>query len=94
MYKLRLFIAGTESPTSKRAIEDVKTLFEKYLSDLYSFSIIDVLDNPDISRKQNIFATPVLIRSYKNHDRRVFGNLSNPKKVLEKLGIVLTIRKR
>jgi circadian clock protein KaiB len=93
MYKFILFIAGFNSPTSQRAVNDVKNFLDKYMTELYSFSIIDIVDDTKCARSRKIFATPVFIKTSPGPERRVFGTFSDSEKVLENLGIDLTNKK-
>jgi circadian clock protein KaiB len=82
---LRLYIART-SATAQRA--------EKQFADLralikpeWKAEIVDVLERPELAEKAGILATPTLSCEQPESSRRVVGDLSDAKRVLEFLGI-------
>jgi circadian clock protein KaiB len=86
-YFLKMFVAG-HTPTSVRAIHNVKKLLENDLHGACDLQIIDVLKNPQQARDYEILATPTLIRMLPPPPKRVIGDLSDRRKVL--LGLDLT----
>lgn len=93
MFKFQLFIAGFSSETSQVAINNVKNFLKKNIPDEYSFSIIDVIDDPECARSKCIYATPVLVKTRPKPESRIFGSLKDKEKVFEALGIGLTNEK-
>jgi circadian clock protein KaiB len=82
---LRLYIAG-KSATSQRAEQNLVQL-RRLLEPDCRIEIVDVLTNPALAEQAGILATPTL--SYEHHERprRIIGDLSDTKRVLEFLGI-------
>ncbi|MBI2738775.1 MAG: circadian clock protein KaiB [Rhodospirillales bacterium] len=82
---LRLYIAGN-SPSSRRAEQNVMHL-RKHLAAAPTVEIIDVLVRPDLAEQAGVLATPTL--SYENsvRPRRIVGDLSDTRRVLEFLGL-------
>jgi circadian clock protein KaiB len=85
-HQLRLFITGA-SPNSIRAVDNIKAFCEKYLKDNYQLEIIDVYQQPAIAEKEQIIALPLLIKSSGGIDRRLIGDMSDIKKLLESFKI-------
>jgi circadian clock protein KaiB len=86
VYTLRLFITGA-SPNSVRAITNTKKLCEKYLPGRYELEIIDVYQQPAIAEQEQLIAIPMLIRKFPLPERRLIGDMSDPKRVLTGLEV-------
>lgn len=82
---LRLYIAGS-SASSRRAERNLAHL-RKFMRDKWEIEIIDVLQKPELAEKAGILATPTLSFDYAPRPRRIVGDLSDTKRVLEFLGI-------
>jgi circadian clock protein KaiB len=85
-YILRLFISGA-TPNSSRAITNIQKILETYLQGRYTLNIIDVRQETAVAQKEQIIALPLLIIKNPLPERRLIGDMSNTKKVLEGLGI-------
>jgi circadian clock protein KaiB len=83
---LRLYIAGP-SASSRRAQQNLVHLQRALKLDQSQIEIIDVVAKPQLAEQAGILATPTL--SYENpvRPRRIVGDLSDTKRVLEFLGI-------
>lgn len=85
-FLLRLYIAG-KSPSSQRAESNLIAL-RCLIGPEWKIEIVDVLTKPELAEESGILATPTL--SYEHPERRprrVIGDLSDAKRVLEFLGI-------
>lgn len=80
-YILKLYITGA-TPSSERALANLRHLCEEELDEKYEIVVIDVLENPQLAEDDKILATPTLIKSLPPPLRRVIGDLSNNEKVL------------
>jgi circadian clock protein KaiB len=80
-YILRLYVTGT-TPSSKRAIANLKKLCAEELDAKYEIKVIDVLEFPQLAEDDRILATPTLIKALPPPLRRVIGDLSDNEKVL------------
>ncbi len=89
---LRLFVTGN-SQRSLRAIEAVRELCNEFLAGA-RVEIIDVLENPDRAETEKILATPTLIRQVPGPPRRLVGDLCEPQRVMQLLGLKEHIRAR
>ena len=86
VYQLSLFITGA-SPNSVRAINNIKSICEEYLSGKYELKIIDVYQLPEVAQREQIIALPTLIKRGPAPERRLVGDMSDTNKVLRGLGI-------
>jgi circadian clock protein KaiB len=84
---LRLYIAGT-SANARRAERQLVELKALIKADL-KIEVIDVLERPELAEKAGILATPTLAYEHSERPRRIVGDLSDTKRVLEFLGIEL-----
>lgn len=85
-YILRLYISGA-SPNSVRAVNNIKSICEKYLKDNYELEIIDVYQQPIVAQHEQIIALPLLIKLQPFPVRRLIGNMSDSEKVLKGLDL-------
>jgi circadian clock protein KaiB len=83
---LQLYITGA-SQNSLRAVANLKIICEKYLGINYELEIIDVYQQPEIAKHEQLIALPLLIKKYPFPEKRLVGDLSDTKKVLEGLGL-------
>jgi circadian clock protein KaiB len=82
-----LYITGA-SPNSSRAVANIKKIFDRYIRGQYELSIIDVYQQPQITKDVNIVALPLLIRLMPVPERRLIGDMSDEDKVIRSLGLV------
>jgi circadian clock protein KaiB len=75
-YVLRLFVAGA-TDRSRHAVLRVRQLCEAELKDNYRLEVIDIYQQPELARDNQIVATPTLIKALPRPVRRFIGNLSN-----------------
>jgi len=88
-YVLRLYVVGM-TPTSTRAITNIKAICEEHLRGRYDLEVIDVYQQPQLAHGEQILAVPALVKKLPLPLRTLVGDLSNVKRVL--LG--LDLRKR
>lgn len=86
-YILRLFIVGT-STISVRAIQNLQRICEEYLDGNYQLEIIDAHQQPLLVMQDDVTAIPMLIKKSPGRKRRLVGDMSNTKKVLNGLGVM------
>jgi circadian clock protein KaiB len=85
-YILRLYVTGM-TPKSTRAIANVQKLCEEYLEGCYELKVIDIYQQPQLAKGEQIIATPTLIRKLPLPLRRLIGDMSDKERFL--LGIDL-----
>lgn len=87
-YHLRLYIAGT-NPNSFRAIENVRLLCGEVLSGRVALEVVDLYQQPKLAKRDHIIAVPALIKILPRPRRVFIGDLSDRKRLLLGLGIVI-----
>lgn len=73
---LRLYVAGATA-RSRQALRRVYQLCEAEMKDNYELEVIDVYQQPELARKNQIVATPTLVKEYPQPMRRFIGSLLN-----------------
>ena len=86
VYKLRLYVAG-QTPKSIRAFANLKVLCEEHLKGRYRIEVIDLMENPQLARGDQIVAVPTLIRKLPQPVRKIIGDLSDSMRVLVGLDV-------
>lgn len=79
---LKLYVAG-RSPRSQRAVSYLEALCARELAGEAELQVIDVLRHPELAEEARIFATPTLVKESPAPQRRLVGDLSETKVVLE-----------
>jgi circadian clock protein KaiB len=90
-YDLALFVSGA-SDLSAKAIADARGLCDTHLSGRSHLSVIDVRDDPAAVLSSQVLATPTIVRRMPVPVRKLVGDLSDPDKVLQALGIPAAAR--
>ena len=75
-YVLRLFVAGATA-RSRQAVLRVRQLGEAELKGNCTLEVIDIYQQPNLARDNQIVATPTLVKESPPPVRRLIGNLSN-----------------
>jgi len=78
---LRLYVAG-QTPKSLTAFSNLKKICAEHLHNKYRIDVIDLLENPQLGRGDQILAVPTLVRNLPEPVRKIIGDLSNTEKVL------------
>jgi circadian clock protein KaiB len=80
-YVLRLYVSGS-TLKSALAVENIKRICEQHLKNRYDLEVIDIYQQPNLARDEQIVAVPTLIKRLPSPMRRLIGDLSNLKRVL------------
>jgi circadian clock protein KaiB len=83
---LRLFVTGS-TPRSIRAITNLRAICEEHLAGRYSLEVVDLYQNPELAKENNLVAAPTLIKTLPDPIRRVIGDMSDEDQVLLGLDI-------
>ena len=81
LWQLRLYVAG-QTPRSLAAFSNLKKICENHLRGGYSIEVIDLLEQPHLSKGDQILAIPTLVRKLPQPMRKIIGDLSNTERVL------------
>jgi len=86
-YLLRLYITGM-TPRSSRAVDNLRTICAEHLEGRYDLEIIDIYQQPALTKDEQIIAAPTLIKMLPLPMRRLIGDLSNRQRVLLGLDLI------
>jgi circadian clock protein KaiB len=81
IWELRLYVAG-QTTKSLAAFANLKAICEEHLAGKYRIEVIDLMENPQLARGDQILAIPTLVRSLPSPMRKIIGDLSNTERVL------------
>ena len=80
-WDLRLYIAG-RSPKCVAAFTNLKKLCEDHLAGQYRIEVIDLVENTQLAKSDQILAIPTLVRKLPEPIKKIIGDLSNTERVL------------
>ena len=80
-YVLRLYVTGM-TPKSTRAIANVQKLCEKHLAGRFELKVIDIYQQPQLAKGEQIIASPTLIKKLPLPLRRLIGDMSDTERFL------------
>jgi len=85
-FVLRLYVSGL-SARSRQAIENIRRLCEVHLPGRHELQIIDIYQQPELAKEQQLIAAPTLIKRLPLPLRRLVGDMHDPARVLVMLGV-------
>ena len=80
-YVLKLYVTG-QTKNSRNAINNLQKICEEHLHGRYRIEIIDLLENPQLAKEDQILAVPTLIKKLPASVGKIIGDLSNTERVL------------
>ena len=86
-YVLRLFVTGITA-RSVRAVMNLQTICNQHLRGRYDLEIVDIYQQPELAKGEQIIAAPTLIKKLPLPMRRIIGDMSNRESVLLGLDVV------
>jgi circadian clock protein KaiB len=86
VWNLRLYVAG-QTPKSIEAFANLKEICETHLKGKYRIEVIDLVENPELAKNDQILAIPTLVRKLPEPMKKIIGTLANEEKVLVGLEI-------
>jgi circadian clock protein KaiB len=81
IWQLRLYVAG-QTPKSLTAFANLEKICEDHLKGRYRIEVVDLLEQPALSRGDQILAIPTLVRKLPQPVRKIIGDLSDTERVL------------
>jgi circadian clock protein KaiB len=90
-FDLRLYVAG-QTPKAVRAFANLRKICDEHLAGRYRIEVIDLLEDPQLGRGDQILALPTLVRRLPTPIKKIIGDLSNTERVL--VGLDLRPRNR
>ncbi len=85
-YVLRLYVTGI-TPTSARAVENIRKICSENLEGRYELEIIDIYQQPIYARNGQIVAAPTLVKELPLPLRKFIGDMSDTEKLLAGLDL-------
>ena len=80
-WQLRLYVAG-QTPKCLTAFANLKRICEDHLGGDYDIELVDLLQQPQLAKGDQILAIPTLVRKLPEPVRKIIGDLSNTERVL------------
>jgi circadian clock protein KaiB len=88
-YLLRLYVSRS-TLKAKVAVENIQRVCEEHLKGRYDLEVIDIHDQANLARDEQIVAVPTLIKRLPLPLQRLVGDMSDLDRVL--LGLDLRVR--
>ena len=85
-YVLRLYVTGM-TPKSIIAIENIRKICEENLQGRYELEVIDIYQQPEYAKKEQLLAAPTLIKKLPLPLRKFIGDMSDKDKILVGLNL-------
>ena len=89
--RLRLYVAGATT-RSRNAVVRIRNLCENELAGRCDLKVIDIYQQPQLARLNQIVATPTLIKEMPRPVRRYIGNLADMSDLLSGLDLELKLK--
>ena len=81
LWQLRLYVTG-QTPKSLTAFSNLNKICEDHLKGRYSIEVVDLVEQPQLSKGDQILALPTLVRKLPQPMRKIIGDLSDTERVL------------
>ncbi len=86
-YVLQLFIVDM-TPKSRLALDNINGICEDMLRGRCELQVVDIYEQPELARSEELVATPTLIKRLPLPKRRIIGTMSDTERTLAALDIV------
>jgi circadian clock protein KaiB len=83
---LRLYVSAA-APMSARAVVNTRAFCEEHLRGRYQLEILSIAEHVEQAASDEIIAAPTLVRIWPLPVRRFIGDMSNPARLLDGLGL-------
>ena len=80
-YVLLLYVTGM-TPKSTQAIANVQKLCEEHLAGCHELKVVDIYQQPNLAKGEQIIATPTLIKKLPQPLRKLIGDMSDTERFL------------
>lgn len=88
-YRFKIYLVE-KSPGSQDLINRITSLFNRKLRNNYSLEIIDIIKNPEVAVKNDILASPTLLKEHPLPSQRIIGNIKDEKTLITMLNLANT----
>ena len=75
-WQLRLYVTG-QTPKSLTAFSNLKKFCESHLKGRYRITVIDLVEQPQLAKGDQILAIPTVVRKLPKPVRTIIGTLSD-----------------
>jgi circadian clock protein KaiB len=86
-YVLRLYVTGM-APKSLRAVENIRKICEENLQGRCELEVIDIYQQPEYAKSEEILAVPMLIKKLPLPLRKFVGDMSDKERILVGLDLL------
>jgi circadian clock protein KaiB len=80
-FLFRLYVAGG-STRSRVAITNIRKICDEYLEGRYELDVIDVYQQPSVTRTAEVIVLPTLIKEMPFPPKRFVGDMSNTERIV------------
>jgi circadian clock protein KaiB len=87
-FVLRLYVSGLTA-RSRQAIENIRRLCEQHLAGRHELQIIDIYQQPELAKDQQLIAAPTLVKKLPLPLRKLVGDMQDSARVLVMLGVTV-----
>jgi len=85
-YELKLYVTDW-TPRCVNAYRILKRICREFLNEETTIEVIDILEKPELARRDKIVAVPTLVKLSPKPYRMLIGDLTDESKLLSALGI-------
>jgi circadian clock protein KaiB len=86
LWQLRLYVNG-QTTKSLTAFSNLKKICESHLKGRYRITVIDLVEQPQLAKGDQILAIPTVVRKLPKPVRTIIGNFSHADHVLAGLDL-------
>jgi circadian clock protein KaiB len=86
-FSLCLYITGS-TPRSSRAVMNIRAFCDGFLLGRCDLQIVDLYQQPEMARNEQILASPTLVKKFPLPLRRIVGDFSDNNRMLQGLQLV------
>ncbi len=86
VWQLRLYVAG-QTPNCVKAFANLKRICEQELEGRYKIEVVDLLENPELAKGDQIVAIPTVVRQLPPPVKKIIGSLKDTERVLVGLNL-------
>ncbi len=91
MYKFRLYVMD-RMIKSIQVVEKLTVLLEDALDGNYELEVVDIIENPELAEKDEIVATPTLVKVSAEPVKIIIGDWLDKQSILSSLGLTAKCR--
>ena len=90
-WKLRLYVTDW-NPRCVQAYRNIKKICQEYVGDKCNIEVVDLLEEPEVARRDQIVAVPTLVKMTPKPERIMVGDFSKVEQVLKGLDVQPKVR--